>query len=99
MLIYGINPVLEALKARREAALREKPAALRERLHKQFFAAYDRYLDNNREIQWLRIENQTRLDFAVQTFDCCRGQYAFRRAANADARMNVGARNRGRYAR
>jgi putative DNA methylase len=51
--------VLENMKAKKQAALKEKPpagvepAAFRERIHKQFFAEYDRYLDNNRTIQWL----------------------------------------------
>jgi putative transposase len=53
------RPVLDDLKVRKEAALNQKapaglaPATFRERIHKQFFAEYDRYLDQSREIQWL----------------------------------------------
>jgi putative DNA methylase len=51
--------VLDDMKARKEIVLAKKsppsltPWAHRERIHKLFFAEYDRYLDNNREIQWL----------------------------------------------
>jgi putative DNA methylase len=31
----------------------ETTPAVRERIHKQFFAAYDRYLDSNRYVEWL----------------------------------------------
>ncbi len=51
--------VLDDTKARKQLALGQQTtpgltaAAQRERVHKLFFAEYDRYLDNNREIQWL----------------------------------------------
>jgi hypothetical protein len=46
--------VLDDMKGRIEVGLNQKtPAAVRERIHKLFFAEYDRYLDSNREIQWL----------------------------------------------
>src|SRR5258708_35741881 len=41
------------------------------------------------------IENQTRLNLAVQTFYCRRGQYAFGRTADTDTGVNVCACNRG----
>ena len=51
--------VLEDMQARKAAAVKQQPppgmqpAAFKERIHKQFFAEFDRYLDNNREVQWL----------------------------------------------
>ena len=51
--------VLEELKQRKETLLQKKPppgmssGAYRERTHKQLFAAYDKYLDKQRDIVWL----------------------------------------------
>jgi len=51
--------VLRRLRSQRDAALKPKPGdanlrkGQREQAHKQFFADYDRYLDQNRERDWL----------------------------------------------
>ncbi len=51
--------VLRQLRSKRDAALRSKPdnakhrKGQRKQAHKQFFADYDRYLDQNRERDWL----------------------------------------------
>jgi putative DNA methylase len=50
--------VLDDLKRRKELLLQRRPADLtvgqhRARTHKQLFAAYDKYLDNQRDIVWL----------------------------------------------
>lgn len=50
--------VLERLKSRKAEMLLRRPpdvspAQHRERVHKQLFAEYDRYLDAHREIRWL----------------------------------------------
>ena len=51
--------VLVELRERREARKKEKPAPgvppaqHRDRLHRRFFAAYDQYLDQHRDVGWL----------------------------------------------
>jgi putative DNA methylase len=51
--------VLDEMKRKKEALLKQKappglaPPTFRERVHKQFFAEFDRHRDNNRDIQWL----------------------------------------------
>lgn len=51
--------VMDQLRDRQDAELKRKPpngmsqVQHRERIHKQFFAAYDRYLDHTCEIDWL----------------------------------------------
>ena len=53
------HAVLEELKQRKETLLRRKPPAgmsaghYRERVHKQLFAVYDKYLGQDRETVWL----------------------------------------------
>ena len=52
------SEVLERFKTRKNDLLKSKRpnesrCAYRERVHKQLFAEYDRYLDRNREIRWL----------------------------------------------
>jgi putative transposase len=52
--------VLATLRAQRDAVLKRQPAPGVERLrhrelaHKRFFLDFDRYMDNNRTIDWLR---------------------------------------------